>query len=273
MSTENSNQDITAVLAQVASAVVGQFEMQKLLEQIIETTMKTLDAEVCSIFLRKEDDPNKIVCVAGSGFARKIVNKAEYRIGEGLTGWVAATGKYVVIHSKEQLEREKQEGRWLGKFDNQQFQGGTNEFRNLLTVPLKIKEKILGVIKVENKIGESSFSDTDLRIFETIANVIALAIENARLQKESETQSKKIAETLAIVANAVVGQFEREKLLKQILDATMQTLNADVCSIFLRKDDDPSKIICVAGSGFAEDIVGKAEYLIGEGFTGSVAKL
>lgn len=289
MSTENSNQDITvrthtftadfypqdmtAVLAQVASAVVGQFEMQKLLDQIIETTMTTLNAEVCSIFLRKEDDPNKIVCVAGSGFARNIVGIAEYGIGEGLTGWVAKTGRYVVIHSKEQLEREKQEGRWLGKFDNHQFKGGTSEFRNLLTVPLKIKEKILGVIKVENKIGGTSFSDRDLQTFETIANVIALAIENARLQKQSEAQSKKIAETLATVANAVVGQFEREKLLKQILDATMQTLNAEVCSIFLRKDDDLNKIICVAGSGFAEDIVAIAEYEIGEGFTGSVAKL
>ncbi len=271
MSTENSNQDITAVLAQVASAVVGQFEMQKLLEQIIETTMKTLNAEVCSIFLRKEDDPNKIICVAGSGFAKNIIGIAEYQIGEGFTGKIFESGKGKNIRSREELER----GEWTGRYDNVQWAAaGKNEFRNMIALPLRIKEKALGVIKVENKKGATSFSDEDHSVFETIANVIALAIENARLQKQSEAQSKKIAETLATVASAVVGQFEREKLLQQILEATMQTLNAEVCSIFLRKDDEPNKIVCVAGSGFAKDIVGipESEYELGEGITGMVAK-
>ncbi len=151
MPTENSNQDITAVLAQIVSAVVGQFEMTRLLEQIIETTMQTLNTEICSIFLRKEDDPNKIICVAGSGLAKNIINKAEYKIGEGLTGGVAANGKYVVVQSKEELEKQKEGGHWLGKFENSQFEGSASEFRNLLAVPMKIKDKILGVIKVENK--------------------------------------------------------------------------------------------------------------------------
>jgi signal transduction protein with GAF and PtsI domain len=68
---------------------------------------------------------------------------------------------------------------------------------------------------------------------------------------------EKIAETLETVAGAVVGQFERKALLDQILGSTMEILNAEVCSIFLRKEDEPSKIECVAGSGFAQSIVDK----------------
>jgi GAF domain-containing protein len=193
MTTENStpNKDITTVLAEVASAFVGQFEMKGLLDQVIETTMDTLDAEVCSIFLQKDDDPSVIKCVAGSGFAKNIVGEAEYRFGEGLTGWVAKEGKSITIDSLEQLESEKKTKGWQGKHDHLQFQKGKSEFRNLLVVPLKIKDKVLGVIKAENKRGKDPFSDEDRRVFEIIANVIALAIENVRLQRQSEIQSRK----------------------------------------------------------------------------------
>lgn len=263
----NEHQDITAVLAQVASAVVGQFEMNKLLAQIIETTMKALDAEVCSIFLRKEDDVNQIICRAGSGFAKNLVGVAEYKSGEGFTGSIFKSGEGKNIRSREELEQ----GNWIGKYDQKQWTHGKNEFRCMIALPLKIKDEILGVVKVENKKNMVSFSDRDHRVFETIANVIALAIENVRLQDQGDIQSRKIAETLATVASVVVGQFERKPLLDIVLNATMTTLEAEVCSIFLRKDDDYNKIICVAGAGFASNIVG-AEYEMGEGITGTVAQ-
>ena len=73
MQNKTIQQDVTLVLAQVASAVVGQFEMASLLNRIINTTMMALHAEVCSIFLEdKEDEPGVLKCVAGSGFARRL---------------------------------------------------------------------------------------------------------------------------------------------------------------------------------------------------------
>jgi signal transduction protein with GAF and PtsI domain/anti-sigma regulatory factor (Ser/Thr protein kinase) len=272
-----SNQDITKVLAEVASAVVGQFEMNKLLEQIIDTTMKTLNAEVCSIYLLKKDDPGVIECVAGSGFAERIVGEAEYKLGEGLTGYVAKTGKAFNIKSRpELLEKKEQELKMdtSGKYDKKQFSAGQDEFRNLLALPLKIQDKTLGVIKAENKKDAKHFSEEDLRVFETITNVITLAIQNARLQEENEKQSRKISETLTSVADKFVGQFQPDILLKEIVNTTMGALNAEVCSIFLRKQDNPNVIEFVAGSGFAGQLAKgkKAEYEVGEGFTGSVAK-
>jgi len=69
----------SAIFANVAS------DEQTLLNQIIDITMQTLHAEVCSIFLEdKENEPGVLKCVAGSGFASKIVGRASYKIGEGL---------------------------------------------------------------------------------------------------------------------------------------------------------------------------------------------
>ncbi len=88
---------------------------------------------------------------------------------------------------------------WQGKHDSIQWPSQQSEFRNCIALPLKIQTQILGVIKVENKIPKfgSHFSEEDERDFETIANVVALAIENARLHHQIERQLKTIAATAA----------------------------------------------------------------------------
>lgn len=275
MEQETQTQDITAVLAEVANDVVGELELDRLLPRVLETTMRTLNAEVCSIFLRKEDNPNIIKCVAGSGFAKNIVDIAEYAIGEGFTGTVAL-GNTFNIKNREQLRSLAAENQWRVKFDKQQWMqsGGVSQYRNGIALPLKIKDQILGVIKVENKeeTQGSFFTETDEVIFKTIANVVALAIENAKSHQKAEAQSKAISQALSDVASAVVGQLSRQELLDKIIETIMRTLDAEVCSIFLIREDNPNILTCVAGSGFAKNIVNVAEYEIGEGLTGTVAK-
>lgn len=81
---------------------------------------------------------------------------------------------------------------------------------------------------------------------------------------------RRITKILATVSKAVAGKLEIQHLLSAIIDEMAEVLDAEVCSIFLNEQDDPLLIRCVAGSGFAEAIVGMAEYRSGEGFTGKV---
>lgn len=190
--------EINLVLSEIASALVGQFEMSRLLDQVVNTSMRTLNAEVCSIFLEdKEKEPGVITMMAGSGFAKPLVGKAKYAIGEGFTGYVAKYGMRFNIKKRGELESLKIDGQpiWKGKHDDVQWPSRVSEFRNLIALPLKIKDQILGVIKVENKDARvgTSFTEDDEKYFETIANVVALAIENARLHERVEKQLKAIA--------------------------------------------------------------------------------
>ncbi len=278
MNNEIINKDITSVLSGIANAVVGHFDEHTLLDQIINTTMDTLQARVCSIFLEdKENELGLLVCRAGSGFAEKIIGVAKYKIGEGFTGSVAKYGGEFNIKSRYELENLKIAGVkiWRGNFDRDQWPSGESEFRNLIALPLQIKGDIIGVIKAENKKEEFGdfFSDEDFINFKTIANVISLAIENARLHRKAEEQTKKIPEALSMVTGAVVGHFNMEELLSQITNTLLNTLSAEICSIWLEeKDKHPGYIRCVAGHGFDKNIVNIAEYKIGEGFTGHIVK-
>ena len=196
---------ISKALAEVANAVVGHFKMQELLDQIIDITMKTLNAEVCSIFLEDRDrKPGYIKCVAGSGFAREIVGKAEYAIGEGFTGTVAKLGIPLNIKNETELKRLK----WSGKYDDIQWPSGKSEFRNLVAIPLKIKDQILGVIKAENKINGKFFTSGDETVFNIIANVIVLTIEKTRLQLKNEDQLKKISLMASHRIGNLAGRYD-----------------------------------------------------------------
>ncbi|EFK06459.1 ATPase/histidine kinase/DNA gyrase B/HSP90 domain protein [delta proteobacterium NaphS2] len=192
------SEEVNRVLSEIASALVGQFEMSMLLDQVVNTAMRTLNAEVCSIFLEeKENEPGIITMMAGSGFAKTLVGIAKYKIGEAFTGYVAQSGKRFNIRTRHELESLTIEGNkvWEGKHDKSQWPTGVSQFRNLIALPLKIKGQTLGVMKVENKDEKIAdyFSEDDERYLETIANVVALAIENARLHERVAKQLKAIA--------------------------------------------------------------------------------
>ena len=211
------NPDINKVLADITGAVVGKFKLATLLEQVVETSMRTLHAEVCSIFLsEREKEPQVLTMMAGSGFAAKLIGKSKYQIGEGFTGAVAQYGQKFNIRSRQELEDLTVGGHkvWLGKFDPVQWPSGQSEFRNCIAVPLRIKEQILGVIKVENKRKDngSHFTAADEQYIETIANVVALAVENVRLHEQTENQLKSISMKAAHRINNQITNYDAIQL-------------------------------------------------------------
>jgi signal transduction histidine kinase len=217
MNTPEGRPDINKVLADITGALVGQFKISILLDQVVETSMRTLNAEVCSIFLKdRENDPEILTMMAGSGFAEKLVGKAKYRIGEAFTGMIAKYGRKFNIKNREELEHLTVNDKhvWVGKFDEAQWPSGQSEFRNCIALPLKIKDQILGVIKVENKRREFGpcFTDADEQYIETIANVVALAVENVRLHEQTENQLKTIAAKAAHRINNQVTNYDAIQL-------------------------------------------------------------
>jgi len=65
---ETKHPDINEVLAEITSALVGHFKMPILLDEVVNTSMRTLNAEVCSIFLEdKEKEPGVLTMRAGLG--------------------------------------------------------------------------------------------------------------------------------------------------------------------------------------------------------------
>jgi len=259
--------EIIKVLQEVSSTLVGTFELEVLLQKVVETYRKISGASACSIFLI-DKQRKKLVMKAGVGYAKDLRGVAEYDLSVnpetpriGLTAWIALTKQKFSAKTREELTSHHA---WRGKYDRQQYPGD-EECKTFIGGPLIVRDKVIGVLKAENKITdavhpESYFTPSEEQSFEILANTVAIAIENVRLIEERRTsQSLKIAESIHKVSAAVVGTFELDEILQRIVQTFKEISNATACSIFL-VDDDRRHIRMRAGVGYARDLRYEAAY-------------
>ena len=69
--------------------------------------------------------------------------------------------------------------------------------RNLICVPVKVKKKVIGVLEAINKRDGADFDEEDLSLFVSLADQVAIALDNSRLYQEQEEMFFQTAESLA----------------------------------------------------------------------------
>jgi putative nucleotidyltransferase with HDIG domain len=108
-------------------------------------------------------------------------------IGEGIAGWVAQNGKPLIVNAPEKDPRF-----FKGVDERTEF-----KTRNLICVPVKVKEKVTGVLEAINKQGGKEFDQEDLTLLTSLADQVAIALDNSRLYQELEEMFFQTAESLA----------------------------------------------------------------------------
>jgi signal transduction histidine kinase len=103
------------------------------------------------------------------------VGKLGYKIGEGFTGWVCATGQPIL------LDDPQSDPRWRGKW----IEIPSVDIASFLAVPIQSRGKVLGVIRVlrrktGNRLIDNRFTASDLRLLQSIAEQMAAGLENLR---------------------------------------------------------------------------------------------
>jgi GAF domain-containing protein len=69
--------------------------------------------------------------------------------------------------------------------------------KSLLHVPMRLRNQVIGVLSVHNKISPEAFTDNDLRTLTTLAGYAAVAIENARLYQNMEEKAQELSQILS----------------------------------------------------------------------------
>ncbi|OAS20674.1 PP2C family protein-serine/threonine phosphatase [Paenibacillus oryzisoli] len=160
----------TMQLFDVSLEVNSTIRKQDLLVKIMETSSRIMNAEASSVILVDEEKGELFFDLA-LGAKGDEVREIRLKIGEGIAGWVAQTGKSVKIDDAARDER------WSSKVAKRV----DYPTRNMLCVPLVSKGKIIGVLQVLNKRGDTPFTERDLQLLESIASPTAASLENAML--------------------------------------------------------------------------------------------
>ena len=178
-------------LLKATEAIASAMQLDPLLDTIMELGVKVMDAEGCSVLL-VDEKKKKLQFVAASGAKKEEVKKLSLDMGEGAAGWVAQNDQSLLI------EDVSQDTRFSKKVDKTLGQ----ETKSLICVPLKVKERTIGVMEVINKKGNRTFNQSDMVLFKPLSAQAAVAIERARLYEDLEDMFLSTVKSLAAAIDA-----------------------------------------------------------------------
>ncbi len=159
MNSREKNVNSRVLLQRLKSTLAEQGEAQARLNEIVKLIAFSMEAEVCSIYLRRSDDVMELY--ATEGLLNSAVHYSQLKIGQGLVGRIAESAEPI----KTSNVTKKRGFRYLPET-------GEEKYKSFLGVPIQRLGKILGVLVIQNLI-EREYTDDEVYGLEIVAMVIA----------------------------------------------------------------------------------------------------
>jgi len=157
-----------ALLYRLSQTFNASLDLDEVLDRVMDEVITATKAERGFVTLSELE--GGLVFRSARGMDHRTINEPQFQISRGVVEEVAQNGIAVLTNDAQLDERfsQRQSVMSLG-------------LRSILCAPLKLKDRILGVIYVDNRFRAGIFTKTDLELLSAIASSAAIAIENARL--------------------------------------------------------------------------------------------
>jgi Nif-specific regulatory protein len=144
-------------------------DLNVLLTHIVRSAMQLCGGEASSLLLTDEEKKALYFEVALGSRGREV-KKFKVKMGEGIAGWVAQNNKSIIVNDVANDKRHlKAISRQVGY-----------PVTTMMAVPMRVRDKCIGVVEVINKTQEKYFTQEDLEWLEIFVDQAALAIVNAK---------------------------------------------------------------------------------------------
>ncbi|MBN1466201.1 GAF domain-containing protein, partial [candidate division KSB1 bacterium] len=196
---ESRVEDLSSLI-HVTNIISSTLDLDELLGLVMEKAQEVMRAEASSVFLVNEE-LNVLECeVALGSHGDKIIKTIRLTKGQGVAGWVWQQAAPLIVPDVKKDQRFYSAADQLSGFQT----------KSILAVPLKNKEKIIGVAEVINRADGNEFTDYDLDLFKTFCQQVAMAIENARVH-QIELEQERLRQQLES-AKEIQQSFMPQKL-------------------------------------------------------------
>ncbi len=188
-----------SVLLDLALDLGPELSIEEVLEKIIQHLAEDLGYAIVSIMLLNEEESH-LTIRAARGLSQRIIETSRMEIGKGVSGSVAQSGEPLLlkdVEAEERFAKVRSHGRYSTK--------------SLICVPLKVGDRVIGVLNANNKSRSGPLNEFDLHILSVFATHISVSIERVRLYHNLERKALELEN--AYVKLKVVDQVKSDFII------------------------------------------------------------
>jgi signal transduction histidine kinase len=239
-------------LYQVGSVIHSTLDSQEALQLIVSEAVRVMHASSGSLVLINPTSGFLEIHAAQnlSASARKL----KLRVGEGLTGWVAQTGKPARVGDVSLDKR---------------YVSVRRDVRSELAVPLEVQGEVRGVINVDSE-RVDAFSEDDLELLQELAIQAAKVIHHTWLYEQLRLKVM-LFESLSSVSRTINSTLNLDEALRAITKEACELMRARMCSLMLI-DESREWLDLRASYGAGDAYINKPRLSAGESLIGVVVR-
>jgi signal transduction histidine kinase/CHASE2 domain-containing sensor protein len=205
-------------LGRVSEIIATQAQSEQLLYRVLGWATSVMGAQG-ALALLLDESGQTLHLAAATRPKSQALEPFTLQVGEGIAGWVAQHGQPVVVNDVRSDPRFKKSLADAVDFPTYA----------ILCVPLRVRDKMMGVIEVVNRLDGSPFNEDDEELLSAVANQAALVLENSRLYEilservvQSESDLEKTNRRLQAEKNTL------QTVLQSMTDGVVVTDSAGI---------------------------------------------
>ncbi len=231
----NRQAEEAAAIAEVGRDISATLQLDTVLERIASYAMNLLQAETSAVYMA-DAATSTLQAIAALGVDAEEIKKDPLTIGQGILGNIALENIGEIVNDTANDPRTR-------------IVRGTdsNPLEHIMSVPIILKDKLTGLLTVWRSGTGTEFTSRELSFLTSLARQAAVAIENARLYKETQRRLKEL-EIINRVSTSLRVTQSLEEMLPILLNEMLQLINTPHGSVWLY-DHTTDKLVQRAASG------------------------
>ncbi len=215
----------------IAKSISQSLRRDELLNIALDKVLEVTGRERVSIRL-KDSTTGQVTLAAHRGFSQEEIDDLLQRTRHQATEQVLASGQPLVVNNRQEVN------------DTQSL---LPQSRSVAWIPMKAGARVVGILGISAS-SPVPFSEREVEFLQAIANMIGVALENARLFQETERRNRELSALYAALAPFALA--DADQVLQKVVERLKEATQADAALIRIF-DKETKSFLYPAHVGFS----------------------
>ncbi len=245
-----------SLLNDIAKQIVTSQDANEILNKTVKLIQENFGYHHVAIFMLAPFTEELEMNARAGQFVELFPKEHRLKLGQGMVGWCAQ-------HNRTLLSNDVASDEHYINFYPERI-----TTRSELSIPLHVEGRVIGVLDIQSP-RLDAFDQNDIRVMETLADQIAIGLENAKLLTEIRQQVERL-NALHLIDQTIASSTNRRLVLNMILEQAVQLFQADAGDFALFNPVEYT-LDFIAGIGFSAPSIPRPRLRLGEGLAGQAA--